>query len=79
MDMPRMVIANGGHLVHVLPPNSNTSLCGHTPRNTAWRMKRRGKWMLLREDADLSSSAFKRCAKCEAKAIKLYPPVEEDM
>lgn len=55
--------ANGGHLLHLLPENSNTSLCGHTPKRNAHHMKQRGKWFVYGPDAPWPKTATK-CRKC---------------
>jgi hypothetical protein len=36
----QVVRANGGFLGHALPAGTMTSLCGHNPTNTGWKMKR---------------------------------------
>lgn len=59
---PRPARANGGGLVHYVRPSIGVALCGHAPKNTAWRMKRRGKWNYFRADMDFSKSRF--CEEC---------------
>lgn len=61
----RLVRANGGFKIHLLPKGKYTSLCGHTPQNNNRRMKRRGKWLLHDEEAEL-----KCCEKCSKEAEK---------
>lgn len=73
---PRLAHANGGHLVHIVIPATNTSLCGHKPRNTAHVMRQRGKWMLWKLDAVVPAT-MKMCEKCEKKALIDYPPLED--
>lgn len=72
---PRMARANGGSLVHIVVPMTNTSLCGHKPKDTAYRMKQRGKWLFY-SDAWEPRPHQKICPKCQAVAVVKYPPVE---
>lgn len=72
---PRMARANGGSLVHFVIPATGTSLCGHKPKDTAHHMKRRGKWLVWKDDATLPAH-MKQCPKCLAAAERLYPAAE---
>ena len=74
---PRMARANGGSLVHFVIPATGTSLCGHKPKDTAHHMKRRGKWLVWKDDATVPAH-MKQCPKCLAKAQVLYPAVENE-
>lgn len=60
----RVVRANGGFKQHLLPAGSYTSLCGHTPQNNNFLMKRRGMWLHVASDASAD------CEKCIKGAIK---------
>lgn len=59
---PRPARANGGGLIHYVRPKTGKALCGHAPKNTAWHMKRRGKWNYFTPDKDFSKSRF--CEEC---------------
>lgn len=74
---PRMVLANGGHLVHFVIPSTGTSLCGHKPRDNARHMRRRGKWLYWKLDAVVPDH-LKLCGKCKDKALTDYPPLEDE-
>lgn len=74
---PRMARANGGSLVHFVIPATGTSLCGHKPKDTAHHMKRRGKWLVWKDDATVPAH-MKQCSKCLAAAATLYPAVEDE-
>jgi len=59
------VRANGGHLIHVLPPTGNAALCGHQPANKPSRsMSPRGKWLYYGDGARLADGVS--CLKCKA-------------
>ncbi|WP_354678327.1 hypothetical protein [Cupriavidus plantarum] len=58
---PYLARANGGHYIHTIDPASGASLCGHSPRDTARRMTRRGRWIEVRE----VPSGYRRCPHCE--------------
>lgn len=74
---PRMARANGGSLVHFVIPATGTSLCGHKPKDNAYHMKRRGKWLVWKDDATVPKH-MKQCPKCLAAAERLYPAVEDE-
>jgi len=40
-----LLVANGGVRVHAVEMSTGRALCGHKPRDTAKRMKQRGRWM----------------------------------
>ena len=64
----RKVRANGGHVIHLLPDNTMTALCGHTPTNNSRGYQRRSmmtnraKWWLLNDQ-----SVAVTCPKCKAR------------
>jgi hypothetical protein len=68
---PQLAWANGGSLLHWVIPNKNRALCGHQPKDNAWRMKQRGKWLFLKDGADVTDRKF--CQKCLEKHAELYP------
>jgi hypothetical protein len=74
---PRMALANGGQLVHFVIPATGTALCGHKPRDTAYHMRRRGRWRYWKLDADVPGH-MRQCAKCKAKALIDYPPLDDE-
>lgn len=74
---PRMARANGGQLVHFVIPATNTSLCGHKPRDSAHHMRRRGKWLFWKLDAVVPGH-MKQCDKCKEKALVKYPPLKDE-
>jgi hypothetical protein len=37
--------ANGGELIHLVDNSTDTAKCGHKPKDTAFRMRTRGKWI----------------------------------
>lgn len=74
---PRMALANGGHLVHIVIPATGISLCGHKPRDTAHHMRRRGRWRFWKVDADVPGH-MTQCATCKAKAMVNYPPLDDE-
>jgi hypothetical protein len=46
-----MAIAKGGHRVHIVDSETQTSLCGHKPKNGKLRVQRgRAGWRLLKDD-----------------------------
>lgn len=61
------VRANGGSLLHLKFLGQDASLCGHEPVDTAWKMRRRGRWIRLRYDPDETPGQMRRCATCQDK------------
>ncbi|WP_066732982.1 hypothetical protein [Cupriavidus sp. D384] len=51
--------AKGGYLVHLVDLAQGRALCGHQPRHTATRMKRRGGWLP-------HGAVPPTCSKCKA-------------
>lgn len=51
--------AKGGYLVHLVDLAQGRALCGHQPRHTATRMKRRGGWLPY-------GAVPPTCSKCKA-------------
>lgn len=51
--------AKGGYLVHLVDLAEGLALCGHKPRHTATRMKRRGGWLPY-------GAVPPTCIKCKA-------------
>ncbi|ABF13110.1 hypothetical protein ACUXAV_005804 [Cupriavidus metallidurans] len=58
--------AKGGYLVHLVDLATGLALCGHKPRHTAKRMKRRSGWLPY-------GAVPPTCIKCEAA----QPPATE--
>ncbi|CAG9186031.1 hypothetical protein [Cupriavidus pampae] len=58
---PYLARANGGHYIHTIDPKSDVSLCGHSPRDTARRMRSRGRWIEVRD----VPRGYRRCPHCE--------------
>lgn len=42
-----IVRASGRSKIHLLPADSDRSLCGHRPKRRAWRMRQRGAWLVV--------------------------------
>ncbi|AZG17081.1 hypothetical protein EHF44_26740 (plasmid) [Cupriavidus pauculus] len=63
--------AKGGYLVHLVDLTEGLALCGHRPRHTATRMKRRGGWLPY-------GAVPPTCVKCKAAQPPMSVAPERD-
>ncbi|WP_454056650.1 hypothetical protein [Cupriavidus sp. Marseille-Q8015] len=63
--VPYLARANGGHYIHTVDPRTNASLCGHSPRDTARRMRSRGRWIEVRD----VPRGCRRCPHCQRLSL----------
>lgn len=64
-------VAKGGYKVHLKRSGLNTALCGHTPMNTAVKMRQRGGWWICRFGPDDAVPApLRGCERCYVAAGK---------
>lgn len=72
---PALARANGGHVLHWVVPKTGVAMCGHMPKNNSWKMKARGKWLLVPAGADLTKRRV--CPACDAKHDKAFPKSQD--
>jgi hypothetical protein len=73
--IPALARANGGHMLHWVTPSTGKGLCGHQPKDNAWRMKSRAKWFLVPDGADVTGR--KVCGKCAERHARLIADQEQ--
>lgn len=60
--------ANGGHVLHWVVPSTGVALCGRYPANNARRMRKRGMWLPVGDNA--KTGWLRNCEKCAASQEK---------